>query len=59
MEQIRRAISKLYDRFSTYSLAELQDLFKEKVLDFVQWLDGFTERCFHRRQSQMGVFYTI
>jgi len=32
-----------YDKFSSYSLAELQDLFKEKVSVFVQWLDGFTE----------------
>jgi hypothetical protein len=27
-----------YDKFSSYSLAELQDLFKEKVFVFVQWL---------------------
>lgn len=32
-----------YDKFSSYSLAELQDLFKEKLFVFVQWLDGFTE----------------
>jgi len=32
-----------YDRFSSYSLVELQDLFNEKVLAFIQWLDGFTE----------------
>ncbi|NLY49813.1 MAG: ClbS/DfsB family four-helix bundle protein [Firmicutes bacterium] len=32
-----------YDRFSSYSLAELRDLFKEKVQAFIQWLDGFTE----------------
>jgi len=32
-----------YDRFSSHSLAELQDLFKEKVAAFVQWLDGFAE----------------
>lgn len=32
-----------YERFSSYSLAELQELFKGKVLTFVQWLDGFSE----------------
>ncbi|NLT96324.1 MAG: ClbS/DfsB family four-helix bundle protein [Clostridia bacterium] len=32
-----------YNKFSSYSLVELQNLFKEKVLAFVQWLDGFTE----------------
>lgn len=32
-----------YEKFSSYSLAELQDLFKEKVFVFVQWLEGFTE----------------
>ncbi len=32
-----------YERFSSYSLAELQELFKEKVLFFVEWLDGFAE----------------
>ncbi len=32
-----------YDRFSSYSLAELQNLFKERVSAFVRWLDGFTE----------------
>jgi hypothetical protein len=32
-----------YDRFSSFSLAELQDLFKEKVAAFMRWLDGFTE----------------
>jgi hypothetical protein len=29
-----------YDRFSSYSLAELRDLFKEKVSAFVQCLTG-------------------
>jgi hypothetical protein len=32
-----------YERFSSHSLAELQDLFRDKVSAFVQWLDGFTE----------------
>ncbi|AEV69926.1 ClbS/DfsB family four-helix bundle protein [Acetivibrio clariflavus] len=32
-----------YDKFSSYSLTELQDLFKDKVRSFVCWLDGFTE----------------
>lgn len=32
-----------YDRFSLHSLTELQNIFKEKVSDFVQWLDGFKE----------------
>ncbi|NLC67902.1 MAG: ClbS/DfsB family four-helix bundle protein [Clostridiaceae bacterium] len=32
-----------YERFSSYSLSELEELFKEKVVAFVQWLDGFTE----------------
>ncbi|NLX76066.1 MAG: ClbS/DfsB family four-helix bundle protein [Clostridiaceae bacterium] len=32
-----------YDRYSTYSLAELQQLFTDNVAAFVRWLDGFTE----------------
>jgi hypothetical protein len=32
-----------YERFSSHSLAELQDLFRDKVSGYVQWLDGFTE----------------
>lgn len=32
-----------YEKFSPYSLAELQDLFKEKIRTFIQWFDGFSE----------------
>ncbi len=32
-----------YERFSSYSLAELQSLFKEKVITFVQWLGEIAE----------------
>jgi hypothetical protein len=32
-----------YEKFSSYSLAELQGLFKERIITFVQWLDGITE----------------
>ncbi|MGI6150178.1 MAG: ClbS/DfsB family four-helix bundle protein [Firmicutes bacterium] len=44
MRRRRLCISKsFYDQFASYSLAELQDAFKEKVREFVQWLDGFSE----------------
>ena len=32
-----------YERFSTYSLRELQELFKEQVTVFVDWLASFSE----------------
>ena len=32
-----------YERFSTYSLSELQELFKEQVTVFVDWLASFSE----------------
>ncbi|HHV63996.1 MAG TPA: ClbS/DfsB family four-helix bundle protein [Peptococcaceae bacterium] len=38
-----RLYQSFYDRFSSYSLTELQDLFKEKIIIFIQWLNGFTE----------------
>lgn len=41
-----------YDRFSSYSLAELQDLFREKIRAFVEWLDGFTEEDVFRAGSR-------
>mgnify|MGYP000955001512 CR=1 FL=1 len=32
-----------YEKFSSYSLVELQSMFNEKVIAVVQWLEGFSE----------------
>lgn len=32
-----------YNKYASYSLSELQKMFKEKVNTFIKWLDNFTE----------------